>query len=54
MGKGFYFEVIEMFWSSIEVVVVQYYEYHRVVYFKMIKFMFCEFHLNKLFEKKKP
>ena len=40
MGRGFYFEVIEMFWNYRKVIVVQYYEYtkyHQLVYFKMVR-----------------
>lgn len=54
--KGFYFGVIiEMFCNQIAVVPAhcKYTKYHRVFHFKMVNFMFCEFHLNTLFLKRK-
>ena len=40
-----------MFWNWVEVVVTQYRKYTK--YHRMVNFMLCEFHLNKLLFKKK-
>ena len=42
---------MEMFCNNIEVEVEQYCEFtkfHWIVHFKMIKFLLCEFHFNKV------
>ena len=54
-GMGFYFHhgVIGMFWGEMEVVVAHFEDVkcHWTVHCKMVNFMLCEFHLNKLFLK---
>ena len=53
MGFYFHHRVIGMFWDEMEVVVAHFEDVkcHWIVHCKMVNFMLCEFHLNKLFLK---
>lgn len=46
MCKGFYFGMMNIFWNSIEAVVVHF-ECRWVVHFEMVGFVLGELHLNK-------
>lgn len=53
MGLGFPFGVMKILWNQIEVAVNQlcaYIQCHCILHFKMVHFIFCEFHSVKKYQ----